>query len=68
LLISKALQKNVRENSAFINKVKEFLAAGESKSPKDIFAELGIDITKPSFWHEGLDEVERLLLEVENLV
>ncbi|MFH1802737.1 MAG: M3 family oligoendopeptidase [archaeon] len=66
-LISKALQRKVRADHSFIEKVKEFLSAGLSDSPKDIFAKLGIDITKKEFWESGLKEVEDLLNETEAL-
>lgn len=67
LLISKSLQNSVRSDPAFINKVKEFLSAGLSDSPKNIFMKLGIDITDRRFWNRGLDEVERLLNETAEL-
>ncbi len=67
LLISKALQSKVRRDKIFIEKVKVFLAAGRSKSPKDIFAEMGIDITDKAFWDAGLDEIENLMNETEAL-
>jgi oligoendopeptidase F len=63
LLISKYLQRSVKENPHFIEKVKEFLSAGLSDSPKNIFRNLGVEITSKSFWNQGLDEVERLLQE-----
>lgn len=67
LLISKSLQSLVKENPEFIEKVKEFLSAGLSDSPKNIFAKLGIDISDKNFWVKGLDEVEALLKETERL-
>lgn len=67
LLISKAMQKRVKENPEFIEKVKVFLSAGTSKSPKEIFLDLGIDISKKEFWEKGLQEVEDLLKETEKL-
>jgi len=63
LLISKSLQKSVKEDPSFIAKVKEFLSAGLSASPRNIFGGLGIDIADRGFWDRGLDEVERLLQE-----
>lgn len=66
-LISKSLQSKVRENPKFIEKVKEFLSAGTSDSPKNIFAKLGIDITNKEFWLQGIKEIEILLNETENL-
>lgn len=67
LLISKALQAKVKENPKFIEKVKEFLSAGVSKSPKDIFMDLGIDISDSSFWKDGIKEMENDLNELEAL-
>jgi oligoendopeptidase F len=67
LLISKSLQNSVKKDPAFIVKVKEFLSAGLSDSPKNIFAKLGIDITDKEFWNKGLEEIEKLLNETETL-
>ena len=67
LLISKSLQNSVKRDPAFINKVKEFLSAGLSDSPRNIFERLGIDITDKQFWDRGLDEVEKLLNETTKL-
>jgi oligoendopeptidase F len=67
LLISKSLQNSVKEDPHFIGKVKDFLSAGLSDSPKNIFRGLGIDITDKSFWERGLREVESLLNETSQL-
>jgi oligoendopeptidase F len=67
LLISKSLQASVKKDPTFITEVKEFLGAGMTDSPKNIFKKLQIDITKPSFWDEGLDEIEGLLSEATKL-
>jgi len=67
LLISKALQSKVKQNPEFIEKVKDFLSAGTSDSPKNIFLNLGIDITKEEFWLSGIKEISNLLTETENL-
>jgi len=67
LLISKSLQKSVKEDPHFIGKVKEFLSAGLSDSPKNIFLRLGIDITDKRFWDRGIEEVETLLNETIHL-
>lgn len=67
LLISKALQEETAKDPHFIKKVKEFLAAGSSQSPKQIFARLGINIADEKFWNEGLDKVEHLLKEANAL-
>jgi len=67
LLISKSLQNSVKKDPRFIGKVKEFLSAGLSDSPKNIFRGLGIDITDKKFWVRGLEEVETLLNETAHL-
>lgn len=67
LLLSKAMQHAFKENNAFINKIKEFLSTGDSESPKAIFKKMGIDITKKSFWQQGVSEVRDLLEETEKL-
>jgi len=67
LLIAKTLQNRVRENPQFIKEVKKFLGAGTSQSPKEIFAELGLDIEDPNFWQAGLKQFAELLSEAEKL-
>jgi oligoendopeptidase F len=67
LLISKSLQRAVKDNPGFIDKVKDFLSAGLSESPGNIFIRLGIDIADKAFWDSGLDEVENLLEETTAL-
>jgi oligoendopeptidase F len=53
----------VKKDPAYITKVKSFLAAGLSDSPKNIFLKLGVDIADKQFWDRGLDQVEQLLNE-----
>ncbi len=67
LLISKSLQAKVRKDPSFIIKVKEFLSAGTSDSPRNIFLKMGIDITDKEFWNQGLKEFERLIDETTAL-
>jgi oligoendopeptidase F len=62
-LISKSLQNSVKENHAFVDKVKEFLKAGANDSPRDTFLKLGIDIDDKNFWLEGLEEIDGMLKE-----
>lgn len=67
LLISKTLQAEHAKDKKFIGKMKEFLSAGTSDSPENLFRNLGFDITKKEFWEEGLGKVDSLLKEAENL-
>lgn len=57
LLISKFLQKKVREDKEFVEKFKDFLKAGSSKSVKDIFMDIGVDISKREFWEESVKAI-----------
>lgn len=63
LLISKALQKMIKENPRDISLVKTFLESGGSKSPKILFKEMGIDISKEEIWEKGIDAVRTLLMD-----
>lgn len=67
ILISKSLQNSLKADHAFISRVKEFLSAGRSQSPKDIFKNLGIDISQKEFWGKGISQIEELLSEAEKL-
>lgn len=67
LLISKSLQGFVKKDPPFILKIKEFLSAGISDSPKNIFLKLGLEITDKNFWSNGLTEVDLLLDATEAL-
>lgn len=65
LLISKSLQAMVRENPKEISLVKTFLSSGSIKSPREIFLDMGIDISKKDIWLKGINEVKYML---DNLI
>lgn len=67
VLISKALQSMVRSDKARINDFKMFLGMGTSESPTSIFANMGVDITKPTFWQKGIDKIEHDLARLEKV-
>lgn len=67
LLISKSLQNATRRDPAFVSRVKEFLSAGASSSPEDIFSRLGISIDDPAFWRQGIQSVKDDLARAEDL-
>jgi len=66
LLISKALQRKVKQDKGFIENVKKILSSGISKSVEDIFKEVGIELNE-EFWEHGLKEIEDLLNETKEL-
>lgn len=67
LLISKSLQGSVRQDKQFMVKVKDFLRAGTSDSPKNIFSKLGIDISDPKFWEQGIAQTKANIEKAKSL-
>jgi oligoendopeptidase F len=67
-IISKALYKKYKENPAYINKIEEFLKAGESKSPEEIFSSIGINTKDTRFFEEGLKAIEEDVKRLEKLL
>lgn len=61
LLISKSLQEMVKNNHSDIANVKQFMESGSTLSPKELFGNMGIDITKEEFWIKGIKGIETLL-------
>jgi oligoendopeptidase F len=44
------------QGKEFAPKLKALLAAGSSRSPRDLAAEIGFDITTEEFWQKGIDQ------------
>lgn len=65
-LVSKALQQRYREDNSFMEKIKEFLSTGKSKTPREVFDGLGIKIDK-EFFMGGLDKMREELGNAEEL-
>lgn len=49
------------QGESFIPKLKRLLAAGSSKSPHELGAELGFDITDETFWEKGMKQAEKII-------
>ncbi|HLJ02217.1 MAG TPA: M3 family oligoendopeptidase, partial [Solirubrobacteraceae bacterium] len=56
-----------QEGPGFVPRYLELLAAGGSRSPEELTAIVGIDLTDPGFWDAGLALVEAQLSEAERL-
>lgn len=68
LLIAKTLQEKVKQNPNYIETIKtHFLMQWGAKSPKEIFASMGIDITKKEFRKTGLQTITNQLKTAEKL-
>jgi oligoendopeptidase F len=44
------------QGQEFVPTLKALLASGSSKSPRELAAEIGFDITKEEFWQKGIDQ------------
>jgi oligoendopeptidase F len=44
------------QDKKFVPKLKALLGAGSSKSPRELAAEIGFDITTEEFWQKGMDQ------------
>jgi len=68
LLISDALYAEYKKDKNFKEKIEQFLKAGSTKCPEDIFADIGIDIRNPEFFKKGLQVIEDNVKRLEKLV
>lgn len=63
-LVSRALYGRWKSDHSYIKQIKKFMEAGDSKAPRDIFKDIGVDVTNPKFFQEGLggiaDDIKRL--------
>ncbi len=63
-----ALYRKYKESpQTFIPKYFEILSLGGSRKPEEIAALAGLDIQKPDFWKLGLEVLEELVIEAEEL-
>jgi len=67
LLISKSMQSKFRKDKNFVKPLKQFLEAGYSKSTKQIFEDVGIDITQKEFWIQGIDQIKSEIAQAKAL-
>ena len=67
-IISRALNVEFKKNKNFGKNIKQFLSAGSSKSPDDIFKDIGIDTTNPDFFKNALLSIEEDIKKLESMV
>jgi oligoendopeptidase F len=51
----------------FVPQYIDVLAAGDSDYPENILAKVGVDLTDPSFWNEGLEAIRKMVEQEEQL-
>ncbi len=66
-IVSRALFEKWKQDPSYIKKIEQFLSAGSSMSPKDIFKKIGIDTTDPKFFEAGLKAIEADIAKLEKL-
>lgn len=67
LLVSKALLRRYKQDPSFWTSIEKFLSAGGRDTPENILKDIGIDVTKPDFWKEGLLEIEEDIKTLDEL-
>lgn len=67
-LLVLALYKLYQERgAAFVPQYLDVLAAGDSDYPERILARVGVDLTDPAFWNQGLETIRDLIEQEEAL-
>ncbi|HMC08940.1 MAG TPA: M3 family oligoendopeptidase, partial [Actinomycetota bacterium] len=56
-----------REGSSMVGPYLDLLRAGGSDTPESLAKIVGLDLSDPGFWADGLDAVDQLLAEAESL-
>ena len=68
LLVMALFARYRQEGAPFAPRYLDVLRAGGSDWPEATLAPLGVDLTDPDFWKEGLGEIEALVAQAEDLV
>ncbi len=68
LLVLALFNKYRQEGSSFAPKYLDVLAAGGSDKPENIMAKVGVDLTDPHFWQQGLATIDEMVNQLEDLV
>jgi oligoendopeptidase F len=67
LLVLALFARYRREGDAFAPRYVDVLRAGGSDWPEKILAPMGVDLTDPDFWQEGLIEIEAMVTQAEQI-
>jgi oligoendopeptidase F len=58
-LVSKALVQNVKNQPAYIEKVKQVLSAGCKATPREILLEAGVEVNQPEFFAQSIKAIKQ---------
>lgn len=67
LLVLALYEEYTRSKNGFSDKYLEMLEAGGSDWPEHIVGKVGLDITQPDFWNKGLQAIEKMIVQAEEL-
>lgn len=67
LLVMALFARYRKEGDAFAPRYLDVLRAGGANWPEKILAPLGVDLTDPVFWKEGVGEIEAMVIQAEEL-
>jgi oligoendopeptidase F len=68
LLVMALFARYRKEGDTFAPRYLDVLRAGGSDWPEKILAPMGVDLTDPNFWQEGLGEIETMVADAEKLI
>jgi oligoendopeptidase F len=68
LLVMALFARYRKEGDPFVPRYLGVLQAGGSDWPERILAPIGVNLTDPDFWQEGLAEIEAMVSQAERLV
>jgi oligoendopeptidase F len=68
LFVYALYQTYKKEGKDFIPKFKQLLSSGGSKTPQELGALVGLDISKADFWKLGIKQYQTFVDELENLM
>ncbi len=68
LLVMALFARYHQEGADFALRYLDVLKAGGSDWPENILTPMGVDLTDPRFWKEGLSEIETMVSRLETLV
>ncbi|TFG29022.1 hypothetical protein EU527_16505 [Candidatus Thorarchaeota archaeon] len=56
------------QGKEFVPKLKVLLSAGSSRSPRDLAADIGFDITTENFWQKGIEQFSEFIKMFEETI
>ncbi len=68
LLVLALFNQYRKQGKSFAPKYIDVLSMGGSDKPENILAKVGVDLTNPNFWKEGLAVIDEMVTQLEGLV